>query len=420
MADNTAIRLRHIGSLLFLLTAAFVLAKTGRDALYFQRDGIRDLPLAYGGIALTALPMAVALLAAVRRFGTSATRATMLLMMAGALAVVAWAARPGAGPGMTLFFVLIPVAFGAAFSLAWLLVAETIGRTGPQLAAAYSRAGAASIAGGIGGAALARVLSASVSPQSLLLLAGLGVLAAVAVIRRTERRFPGPPLPTPTGPVVTGSATRAALSQPYVRLLLGITALAAIGGVLIEFQFYWHVSSLEAGDEGPSARFANLYLGLNLAAFVLQLTAGARLQRRIGVAGALAVLPLVITGLLPIVIGLAAGAAFAALRLAEGGLKASLYRVGWEQVYLLVGDRCRTEARLVVDGMGIRAAEGGAALLLYAGMQTPDALARWLPWGLLVLALLWVALVARLRPYLASAAATGDATGAPLTRIPDS
>ncbi len=403
-----------------MLTAAFVLAKTGRDALYFQRDGIRDLPVAYGGIALAALPMAIVLLAAVRRFGTSATRVTMLLAMAGALALAAWTARPGAGTGMTLFFVLVPVAFGAAFSLAWLLVAETIGRTGPDIAAAYSRAGASSIAGGIGGAALARLLSASVSPHALLMLAGVGVLAAVAAIHLTQQRFPSPGLAVPSEPVVTGSAARAALSQPYVRLLLGITSLAAAGGVLIEFQFYWHVSRLDAGNEGPAARFANLYLGLNLAAFVLQLVAGARLQRRIGVAGALAVLPLVITGLLPVVIGLAAGAAFAALRLAEGGLKASLYRVGWEQVYLLVSDRCRTEARLVVDGMGIRAAEGATALLLYAGMQDPATLGRWLPWGLLALALLWVALVARLRPYLARAAANSGAKGETVIRLPDS
>ncbi len=50
----------HVGASVFLLMAAVILVKTGRDALYFQKDGIFDLPKAYLGIAVLSLPMALA------------------------------------------------------------------------------------------------------------------------------------------------------------------------------------------------------------------------------------------------------------------------------------------------------------------------------------------------------------------------
>ena len=52
----------HVGASVFLLMAAAILVKTGRDALYFQKDGILDLPKAYLGIAILSLPMALATL----------------------------------------------------------------------------------------------------------------------------------------------------------------------------------------------------------------------------------------------------------------------------------------------------------------------------------------------------------------------
>ena len=33
----------HVGASVFLMTAAMILVKTGRDALFFQKDGLFDL-----------------------------------------------------------------------------------------------------------------------------------------------------------------------------------------------------------------------------------------------------------------------------------------------------------------------------------------------------------------------------------------
>ncbi len=57
-----------------MLMAAVNLVKTGRDALYFQKDGIFDLPKAYLGIAVLSLPMALATLGLMRGIGPRRAR----------------------------------------------------------------------------------------------------------------------------------------------------------------------------------------------------------------------------------------------------------------------------------------------------------------------------------------------------------
>ena len=46
-----ASRSRHVAVAIFAMTAAFFLTKTGRDALFFQKRGLFDLPIAYMGMA---------------------------------------------------------------------------------------------------------------------------------------------------------------------------------------------------------------------------------------------------------------------------------------------------------------------------------------------------------------------------------
>ena len=57
----------------------------------------------------------------------------------------------------------------------------------------------------------------------------------------------------------------------------------------------------------------------------------------------------------------ASGLGRTALRVAEGGLKSSIHRSNWEQAYLPVARRLRPVAKIMVDGVGMRVAEGLAA-----------------------------------------------------------
>jgi len=155
---------------MLLMAAAFMLARTGRDALYFQADGIRALPIAYMGMALLALPMAAMLLMLVRTFGAGRARLAATGAMALVLAGVGLVGTPGGGVGMTLFFMVVPVVFNGLFSLAWMLAGESAQHPSLRMARLFSRVGAASILGGLLGAVVARGLAPFVEPRSLLLV----------------------------------------------------------------------------------------------------------------------------------------------------------------------------------------------------------------------------------------------------------
>lgn len=79
-------------------------------------------------------------------------------------------AQVGAGLVPSIFFAFVPLVWGVMFSTAWLLGADLLeGRSRDILARAYSRVGAASIAGAVGGGALARLVSNICPPEDLLL-----------------------------------------------------------------------------------------------------------------------------------------------------------------------------------------------------------------------------------------------------------
>jgi hypothetical protein len=202
---------------IFSLTTAFFLAKTGRDALYFQGRGLLDLPAAYIVMALLSLPVAFLVLAAMRGIGSRRARLVVPLAVAALLAATAQVARPGGGWLMTGMFVLVPLAFGVLFSLFWLLAADLLDAApGPALAEAYGWIGAASIAGGMAGSGLARLLAARLEPARFLSLGALALVAAVAAAALAQRRFPQRRMTAPAGPPRPSQVDMGAvLRQPY-------------------------------------------------------------------------------------------------------------------------------------------------------------------------------------------------------------
>lgn len=411
-APTLASRTGHVAAALFLMTAAFVLVKTGRDALYFQDGGLYDLPLAYVGIAVLSVPTAFLMLSLMRRLGPRRARVLAPLGVAGALLGFSGVVRPGGGLLMTAFFVLVPLAFGVLFSASWLLAADLLaGAPRPQMAHAYSRVGAASILGGVAGGLLARMLAPRIEVSALLVLAAAALAASVAVTARAQNRFPPAARPGPG----TGSAPvdfRTVLKQRYPVLLLVVGMTASLVGVLVEFQLY--LVAATAGNRGRenASFFAGVYVVLNGAALIVQLYVMPWLQRTLGVSGSLHVLPALLVGGAAGVLASASLFSRSLLRVVEGGLKASIHRVNWEQAYLPLDGSHRPAAKILVDGMGARIAEGLAALLLFlwvrlavAGGVPLERRASWLGYALFAASLVWVALTRALVRDLAPAAA---------------
>jgi hypothetical protein len=406
------------------MSASAVLARTGRDALYVQERGIYDLPFAYMAIAGCSVPMAFGMLALMRRCGPRRARLVASAGLSLALLVYAAVARPGGGLLMTSFFVFVPLAFGVLFSAAWLLTADLLeGVPRETLARAYSRVGAAAIVGGVTGAMLARFGAARLGAHGLLCLAALLLLVALGVMARAQALYP--PRPRRAAPTPTTRGAFVEFRQRYAVLLLLAGMAASLVTTLFEFQFYLAAATSGGGAHDHVRFFANLYLLLNGAALVVQLVVMPRLQGNLGVHGSLQVLPAALfAGALAFFGGGSLlGRAF--LRVTEGGLRASIHRVNWEQAFLPVETGRRATAKLLVDGVGARVAEGLAALLvlgwLYLVVGGGSVVGRDTSWITVLLAIVtagWMLLTHQLGRTLAASPVAPDDLALHL-RVPD-
>lgn len=360
-----------VSASLFLVGMAFVLVRTGRDALYFTPDGLEMLPLAYLGIAASSLPLAIAALIAIRRIGPRPTRVAFPLVAGIAWLIASRSLTPGGGTGMTLFFVSVPILFGVIFSMFWLLAADLLDlESRARLARAYGVIGASAMAGGIVGGLGARFSSGSISPHDLVRAGSVLLVVAAIVVMVCHRFYPERPIGR-GDPALPASVVgfRAAFSHRSIQLMFLIGLLGALVGVLIEFQFYLAAARSGAAPAGKIGFFASFYLLLNVASLAVQLLITPRLQDRLGVFGSLFVLPLTLLGLVTVLIPGGFTWSRSLLRITEGGVKASIHRSNWEQAYLGIQRPLRPLAKVLVDGAGARFGEGTAAGLIQAGLS---------------------------------------------------
>lgn len=106
------------------------------------------------------------------------------------------------------------------------------------------------------------------------------------------------------------------LQKRLMLLLVAISMVAAVTGLLIEFQFY---AAATASSSATPAFFANFYLVLSAVSVVLQLGVAPRIQRAIGSSGALLILPIALAGAAGIVFAGIGAFGRLALRVTEGG-----------------------------------------------------------------------------------------------------
>lgn len=407
---------RSIALGIFLITASLILVKTGRDALYVQERGIIDLPIAYIGMAAFSLPTAFGMLWLIHVMGPRRSRIVALASGSALLTVFWLVAESGSGARMTAIFVAVPLLFGVLFSATWLLASELYqGLPDESVSRAYARIGAGSISGGLVGGACARVLAPVVAPQSFFGIGALVLAMSAMVLLYIQARHP-PRCPVEGEPSERPglASVRSFLQRRYGAILFGLGVIGAVVGVLIEFQFYWAASTSGADEHEQLLYFANLYLLLNTAALAVQLLIMPRVQRSIGIAGSLMVMPAMLLGG-AVLVSLSAGlAALGALRVTQGGLKASIHRANWEQAFIPAGSE-RAVAKLVVDGMGAHLGAGLIAAPLYVWLRivvADDPLVEhsgaWMTWLLIVSTAVFLLAFRLLKPWLHGQQVSGD------------
>ena len=398
-----------------LLTMAFILAKTGRDALFFQGKGLLQLPMAYMGMGLSSVPAAFLYVQAMKIWGARAARVGIIVFAAVVMAAfVPFLPQMNYSVLLSLF-IFIPTIFGPLFASIWLQASELF-EDAPKAAAArsFSRIGATSLGGGMIGGFLSKGLAPYLEPQWLILVGALVTLAAAGVVVKMHRSFPSEAGSKKDKKEGEKGTISSAFSKRYARMLLLISMAGALAGLFIDFQFYAAASTARMGSKGNANFFANFYIMLNLGSLILQLFAAPKIQDKLGLRGGLLILPFALLGGATFVTAAATALSRSVLKVTEGGLKSSIHRSIWEQAFIPVDRSERSVVKVFVDGIGARIAEGIGASLLFVWIMRVDASdpsslnTGWIAWMLLPTATAWLWLTRNLRMDLA-----GESSAAP-------
>jgi len=409
-----------------LLTLSFILAKTGRDALFFQGEGLFKLPMAYMLIGVAAIPVAFLFVQVMKVYGARPARVGVLIFAAAAMAVFVPFLKPQNYPVLLALFIFIPTIFGILYASVWLLASD-IFENAPKVVSShsFSKIGASSIAGGILGGFLAKGLAPYVDPRWLVMLGAAVILMVACVVIKTHQKFPTNIVPNKDKKKTEKITVSSVFHRKYARTLLLVSMTAALAGLFIDFQFYAAASSAGMGSKGNANFFANFYIMLSLASLILQLFAAPKIQDWLGLRGGLVILPLALIGGATFVTAAATALSRSVLKVTEGGLKASIHRSLWEQAFIPVDSEIRSFVKIMVDGMGARVAEaiGASALLLWLlqiqvpGKGLPPIASldtRWMAWMVLLTVILWLALTRNLRPSVTQEPSVTEPTVAPM------
>ena len=387
-----------------LTTLAFIVAKTGRDALFFQgSSGLLQLPLIYINIGAASLPLAMLFVKAMKTWGARPARIGVFLLAATVMAASSPFLEPGDSKLLLATFMFIPAVFGLLFASLWLLSSDIFERTDKNGAArAFSRIGAGSLAGGTIGGLIAKGLAPWLDAKWLILIAALVLLGVVALVTHVHGRFP-----TNIASKQNDDRKRgflAPLSNKYSLTLLSIAMTGALAGLLIDFQFYAAAAGAKMGAKGNANFFANFYILLNLGSLLLQLFGTPWIQDKVGLRGGLMVLPVALVGGATFAGAAATALSRSVLRVTEGGLRSSVHRSIWEQAFIPVDSTERSAAKLLIDGIGARVAEviGAAIILLWlkqiagAGVLPMPLDTNWISWTILATVAAWLFITRRL------------------------
>jgi AAA family ATP:ADP antiporter len=344
---------------LLLTSSAYTVLETARDALLVTYLPQHDFGLVYIAVALLALPAAGILASLGQRVDARMVLLAALAVSAGAS--VSWYALPVTHGSVMAFYVLVGLVSSSVYPQFWLLMGG--GLTLGQSRRLFGPIGSAGVIGGALGAWSAAALVSSVTLHSLPLLSAALFVAAACVALALAAPHPKPRAAAPPK-VGTVALARTFEAEPFllrVGLLVVFTTATALA---VDYFFKWTIArSLPHADRG--AFVARYYALVNGAALVVQLFLGNALVKRLGVAIALEVTPLLsLLGGTAALIGGTAIAPVLVLKGVDSSLRSSLNRLTTELVYLPISAAGRERAKPFMDGALPRITQAATAGLI--------------------------------------------------------
>ncbi len=257
---------------------------------------------------------------------------------------------------------------GLLLSGFWSLIAE---RFDPASArASYGRIAAAGTLGGVIGSFGAERVAMMARPDAvLLLLTALHVLCAAGLMlmRRAPTLLPHR---AESGDV---SSVHELFRTPYLRTMASLVVLTTAGSAILDYLLKSHATASLGTGPGLLRFFAVYYGSVQVLSFLTQTGSGGAIAR-LGIGGTIRALPAGVGAASTIALLFPVWPVMAALRGIESVLRGSLFRSGYELLFVPMdpGERHRVKTILDVtcDRAGEAAGAGIVQLLLIAGVAS--------------------------------------------------
>lgn len=345
-------------AILFFVLAAHALLETARDTLFLSSIPAERLPLVYLGIAGASL---VVHRVQQTLLGGRAARGGLALTtgVAGAITLGFWYVAGRDEPwALYALYVWSGVLVTIILLHFWTMLGSRL--TVRQAQRVYAVVGIGSVAGAIAGSATARALLEVASPRSLVLVAGgvLVVAAALPMLVLKAQAHRSRPRDPATGEEGVRAAIGEVLRHPYALRMVALTLATTATTTLADWVFKSMAAAQFTDPVELGEFFASVYLAVNIVSLVVQVLLVQLAVRRLGVTGAIAVLP-ALMGFAGLGVALGAGGAALLLKLADGSLRHSLHRTALEMLYVPLDEDLRARVKALVD---VAAQRGGQAL----------------------------------------------------------
>ena len=352
-----------------MLTAGVMLAhlwaaRAVRTAVFLSAWDAAQLPAMVFATAVTvvaAVPVYTKLLG---RFGPRRVVPIGLLLSACGH-VLEWRLS-GANPWVAVAIYLHIAGVGALLlSGFWSLVSELFD---PQAArAGYGRIAAAGTVGGLlGGVALERASEWLPEDSALILLAGLhaaGAVGAVLLGRQAGAAAPGLPGRPPADAPTSIFDLRAFRASPHLRTIALLVGLSTASAFLIEYLFQAGAKDAFPNRADLQQFLARFYVVVGVVTSLVQMGAGPSV-RRLGLGRTIAILPIGLGTTTALALVFQAFPMVILVRGIESSLRSSLFRSGYELLFVPMDPDQKRRAKAVLDVACDRAGDAVGAVIV--------------------------------------------------------
>ncbi|HEX8789408.1 MAG TPA: hypothetical protein VF765_00550 [Polyangiaceae bacterium] len=360
----------------FVLMSGYYLLKTAREPLILIEWGAEAKLYAEAAQAVMLLGVVRAYEAIARRVGRMRLIALVYLFFVSNMVAFAFLAKTGAHVGLA-FFLWVGIFSYTSIAQFWAFAADIY--TEEQGKRLFALVGVGSSVGSVAGSACARLL-VPLGPHSLMLGAAVLVTACVLVLAWVDRRAGtrvGRDVRPADEPVAAEATLDLLLRDRYLILIgaltLSLNCVSGLGDYILDRTLLAHVAA--AHSVGADAKAfvgsfkATFFAWYNALGVLLQLFAVSRILARVGVRGALLVLPLVAFAGYGAYVLMPALAVIRAVVIANRALDYSLTNTSRHALFLVATRAEKYVGKTLVDTVGARSGDLVSAAVVWVGLR---------------------------------------------------